>query len=556
MVSGGFRIGVSLVSQAQDPRTRHPTAFGKYQVLARLGHGGMGTVYLAVHVGPAGTSKLLVIKQLRTDMAALDEARSMFLDEARLSMRLNHPNIVQTIEVVDDVDALYLVMEFLDGQPVARIFDPKHADAFPLRTKIHVLTDALEGLHYAHELADYDGTPLQVVHRDVSPHNIFVTYDGHVKLVDFGIAKAAGATTVTESGVFKGKIRYAAPEQALCAEVDRRADVFAMGTILWEILAGRRMWEGRPDAAIMASLVTGNVPDLRNVRPDVPPELEEICRTALQQEPNARFQTALEFRDALLEYEHSLPSERTLGGAVLSAFAADRRALHAVIDAQAKAMREAIENRHTMREIPLIAPASSGPLPVDDASMSKALSKEVPTAVLAAKVGTVRRPTRWIVGAVVASTAVIVALAISLRPRRDEALSASASASATAVAAPVASVHLSFRASPANARFVLDGAMLSGNPYEADVARDDAPHRLSVEADGFDPRILEPHFTRDVHMDVTLGPSPAAAGAPAASALAASPAGSARPAQPPRASGAPPKQGPQRRIDEEDPYKQ
>src|SRR5579859_7203019 len=265
---------VALVSNAPVPKTKVRTSFGKYQVLARLGHGGMGNVYLAVHIGPAGTIKLLVIKELRKDIAAWHEARNMFLDDARLTMRLNHPNIVQTIEVVDEADDLYLVMECLDGQSFSRLLDPKHTNAFPMRTKLRIVADALEGLHYAHELADYDGTPLKVVHRDVNPHNVFITYDGHVKLVDFGIAKAADATTVTQSGIFKGKVRYAAPEQALCGDVDRRADVFAVGTMLWEILAGRRMWVGRNDAAILAALATGNIPRVRDVVEDVPPDLD------------------------------------------------------------------------------------------------------------------------------------------------------------------------------------------------------------------------------------------------------------------------------------------
>ncbi len=205
----------------------------------------MGLVYLAVALGPAGVQKLVVIKQLRDSLASSADIRGMFLDEARVAMRLNHPNVVQTNEVVDEGPDLYLVMEFLDGQPLAALLEPEHAANLPLAARLRILCDALTGLQYAHELSDLDGTLLNIVHRDVSPHNIMVTYEGQVKIVDFGIAKAADATTVTDSGVFKGKVRYTSPEQALCTPIDRRADVFGMGIILWECARRPSSVEGR-----------------------------------------------------------------------------------------------------------------------------------------------------------------------------------------------------------------------------------------------------------------------------------------------------------------------
>ena len=196
----------------------HPESIGKYRVIAKLGQGGMARVLLAAAAGPAGFNKLMVVKELREELAAEPEFLTMFLDEARLAARLNHPNVVTTYEVVTEGDRHYIAMDYLDGQPLNRLLHRISYSEMPLDVHLRIICDALEGLHYAHTVADFDGSPLNVVHRDVSPHNIFVTYDGQVKLVDFGVAKAAGAAAQTQTGVFKGKIRYMAPEQARSRE--------------------------------------------------------------------------------------------------------------------------------------------------------------------------------------------------------------------------------------------------------------------------------------------------------------------------------------------------
>lgn len=534
------------------------TSFGKYQVLARLGQGGMGHVYLAMNSGPAGVQKLIVIKQLREDFATSVAARAMFLDEARIATRLNHPNIVQTNEVVDDYDDLYLVMEFLDGQPLSRILEAKHTDALPLPAKLRVLVEALEGLQYAHELSDYDGTMLNVVHRDVSPQNIVVTYDGHVKLVDFGVAKAADATTVTESGVFKGKVRYASPEQALClGTVDRRADVFAVGTILWEILAGRRLWMEQADASVLLALASGQVPRIRDTVPDVAPALEAICNKALAVDVNARFATALEMRNALVEYLRDQPDTTDMGVAIATSFAAERRRLHAVIDGQVKAARETSTGALTVRHIPLLNPESSvsGALASEKSIVRGGLSVESQghSRVPPEEGGPPRSRSVVLVASGVLAAAILGFTL--LVPKKGPAAPA-----APPTAAPAdAHVHLSLRAAPASAHFTLDGKMLGATPYEGDVARDDAPHRLTIRADGFESRDIDAHLGRDVSVDVTLAPLAAPPPAVPPSPAAPSP---GRPAvyQRPAQAGTiiiAPKGTPQsqRHIDEDDPYK-
>ncbi len=216
---------------------------GKYRLIAELGHGGMSDVFLAVSKGMGGFHKLLVIKQLRPNLAEDEEFLSMFLDEARLAARLSHRNVVATYEVGEDGGRYYIAMEYLEGQALKRIIH-RAKTRFGLDMHLQVVLDVLKGLHHAHDLCDYDATPLGVVHRDVSPHNIFVTYAGDVKVVDFGVAKALDSSTETSAGVMKGKLAYMSPEQARSGDVDRRADIFSVGVLLWEGVTGQRMWGG------------------------------------------------------------------------------------------------------------------------------------------------------------------------------------------------------------------------------------------------------------------------------------------------------------------------
>ena len=188
---------------------------GRYRLIAELAHGGMGDVYLAVAQGAGGFSKLMVIKMLRPALAEDEQFLTMFLEEARLAARLNHPNVVQTVEVGNEGRKYFLAMEYLEGQSLQRLRTRVAKEhPFPLGPHLRILVEALNGLHYAHELVDIDGRALDLVHRDATPHNIFVTYDGQVKVVDFGIAKAMDSSLETRTGELKGKIAYMPPEQA------------------------------------------------------------------------------------------------------------------------------------------------------------------------------------------------------------------------------------------------------------------------------------------------------------------------------------------------------
>lgn len=295
-----------------------------YRPFLELGEGGMAKVFLASAVGPGGFNKLVVLKVMRATDLADDTICQMFADEARLSARFNHPNLVQVQEVNLAAEPPYLVMEYLDGKPLSAL---RANTRITPGMRLVILSEVLNGLHHAHELCHFDGSPLGIVHRDVSPQNVFVTYDGAVKVLDFGIAKQIGAASRTQTGEIKGKLAYMAPEQLLGSGIDRRADVFAVGSMLWEAAAGRRMWHGLGEAAMMHRLATGEIP-----RPGayaaIDPELEEIIVKATAADPDQRFQTALELQaalDAYIERSAERSSLRAIGAALAESFHTERR---------------------------------------------------------------------------------------------------------------------------------------------------------------------------------------------------------------------------------------
>jgi serine/threonine protein kinase len=290
-----YTDGMGEVSATADPISVAPAAIGKYWPIGRLGRGGMADVFLALARGPQRVDKLVVIKRLHDPDDA--EMIQMFLDEARLGARLSHPNIVQTYEVAEAKGEYFIAMEYLEGQPLSELVKQLEARSIVMSEALvaHIARQALRGLHYAHEFCDFDGKSLGIVHRDVSPHNLFITYGGEVKLLDFGIAKATLNAARTESGVLKGKVRYMAPEQAASREVDRRADIFSFGVVFWEMLARRQLFVGDP-MAVLQSLQNAHIPRLRSVRPEVSPALEAIAHKALQPSRDDRYATAEEMR--------------------------------------------------------------------------------------------------------------------------------------------------------------------------------------------------------------------------------------------------------------------
>jgi hypothetical protein len=290
----------------------------RYTLLHRLATGGMGELILAKASGAGGVEKLVAIKRIRPEYASDPTFVSMFLNEARLAATLDHPNVVRTYDLVDDAGAFFMVMEYLHGEPLGRLLNATSGkqERVPLG---HVVTIALgiaAGLHCAHERRAVDGRPLDIVHRDLSPGNVFITYEGGVKLLDFGIAKATSRTSITLGPTRKGKVSYMSPEQCVGDEVDRRSDIFALGVVLWELCTGKRLFRGDNEFAIMNQITTIDAPSPIEHAPDLPPELAEIILSALRRDRETRTQTAMELHEAIEAFAKAsglLPSATALG---------------------------------------------------------------------------------------------------------------------------------------------------------------------------------------------------------------------------------------------------
>jgi len=281
----------------------------------------MAVVYVARAQGVAGFERLVAVKVLHANLAHEEQFISMFLDEARLAARIRHPNVVPTIDISDSPQTgYYLVMDYIEGDHLGQLLVGAHQaeERLPVSVVLRVVVDALSGLGAAHDLCDDDGKHLKLVHRDVSPHNIMVGTDGVARLTDFGVAKAEDRLTHTRDGQVKGKLAYMAPEQASTGEADPRSDLFAMGVILWECLAGRRLFRGESTAATLNKLLNEDIPLVSTIDPSLKP-LDPVLQKALQRDAEQRYQSVDDFITALEEVASEfggLASLRNIGKAV------------------------------------------------------------------------------------------------------------------------------------------------------------------------------------------------------------------------------------------------
>jgi serine/threonine-protein kinase len=484
---------------------------GRYRLLLELGHGGMAHVYLGLVSGLAGFSKLVVLKVMRDELREHPASLNMFLGEARLAARMNHPNVVQTSEVGEDGGRYFICMEYLEGQTLSRLLKKTVDGSLSLAARLEIMCQMLEGLAYLHSFTDLDGTPLGLVHRDISPNNIFVTFDGGVKVLDFGVAKAAGISHVTEAGTFKGKLGYAAPEQ-IVGRSDQRSDVFAAGVLLWEILTYRRLTQDRTQTEIVQGRIAGAELELMQQRgTDVAPALMEICAKAASKAPEARYPTASAMREAIRKYiaEQKLDfSSEELRDLLAKIYEDERAEMRKQIDQRMKQAQLEDEHPSELSQLPYVpgAPSvfsgtSSGTSPTNASPVGrgKLFAAAAVVALLAGGAG-----------------AFVMRLSPAGVAPVGSAKVAGSSFSATPNAAPgKALVKLQISADPDDAELVLDGAKLESNPFLAQVEKDDTLHRLEVRAPRHRSEARMVRLDQDLTLHVTLGlstsaPSPAA----------------------------------------------
>lgn len=496
------------------------STFGKYRLIAELGAGGMANVFLAVMRGGRGFNKLVVLKVPRDTILEDPGLLAMFLDEARLAARLNHRNVVQTYEVFEEAGRDVIVMEYLDGQTLNEVLvhGRRASRVLPVGMHLRVIVEALNGLHYAHELKDFNGRALDLVHRDVSPHNIFITADGQVKMLDFGVAKAAISTHQTQVGTFKGKVRYMPPEQFAGAPVDRRTDIFAMGAVLWEAAVGKRLWQGVPEADVVQKVVNKEIPMPRDVAPDVDERLDAIVRKALAYHAKDRYATCLELKtdlDAYLDTQPVKYSVADVSGFVTTLFADTQARRRAIIEDQLnRASLESTGDYHVLpaSALPMAPPSLNGltslsgvtptpsPSPAANFNLSQTVNETGPmkaTAVTSTAPPAKKSPAMFLVLGGVAIVVLGVAAFAGLRGTKEApaeqkpvaAVTAPTTTPADHATTPTtpanAEMRLVLEAFPKDAKLFLDDQPLASNPITKTVPKDGASHTLRAEAKGY-----------------------------------------------------------------------
>ncbi len=458
-----------------------PSSIGRYRVIGRIATGGMADILLGKLTGPSGFERAVVIKSILPHLARDEEFVGMFLDEARLTAQIRHPNVVQVHELGRDGPVLYLVMEYLDGESCNTILreaarrgvHPPHVLA------AHICAEVAAGLHAAHTLTDEDGKSRAVVHRDVSPQNVLVTYDGQVKLLDFGIAKATGRMAEgTKAGQIKGKFAYMAPEQATRAEVDARTDIFSLGVVLWEMTTGRRLFKRPSELMVLRALSEEPIPKPSDQIKRYPPLLEAIVMRALARDPKERFQTALDLRQALSGWLRGTDSDDTVEHQ-LASYMTDRFAERAAVKRGLMTRAVAIDSFEEL-EISVVNEPS-----LEMTSSEAMFDMPVPPAAAPVQ----RLP--WLVVVTVVSV-VACGAAIAMLLLRTQPPRAVVTTSAIPPLAPVPSstVTMHLQSIPSESTVAIDGVERGRTPLDVAVPRDRAltleishPGYLSVRVD-------------------------------------------------------------------------
>jgi serine/threonine-protein kinase len=464
---------------------------GRYRVVGRLATGGMAEILIGALDGAEGFSKAVVIKRVLSRWARRRDFRTMFVDEARIVSGIRHPNVVSVLELGDDGDALYLVMEYLEGEPlhvVVRRFAECGLRVAPA-IAAHVVAEACAGLHAAHEHTDADGSPRGVVHRDVSPHNVFVSYDGTIRVIDFGVAKAENRETKTETGTIKGKFGYMAPEQVGGESVDRRTDLFALGVILWELLTGKRLFQRSNHLETVKATCFEPIASPREIDPSIPPALDRVAMRALERDREERFQNAAEMRRELVAAIRAIAPDAVPG------------------DDLAELMRATFQERIEEKRDMLRAIAAGGVANVPKADVlddedGGSIERSAITARTISEAGPARRP--WLAIGIAAVILLAIAggsigafVAFDTRepvtpaaPPVDEWTERTDTVEAAPVPEPraeAATITVRVETTPPGATVRIDGEPRGPTPIALDVPAGDTELAIRIEKDGYRP---------------------------------------------------------------------
>jgi serine/threonine protein kinase len=470
----GFRRPDTLESAVMEAAlTNLPRSLGRYEIVGRLAMGGMAEILLGRITGPSGFERPVVIKRILPHYAAVSAFVEMLLDEGRLAARIRHPNVVQVQELGREGDEVFLVMEYLEGESAAGLLRRARVRRLPIQAALaaHIASEACAGLHAAHELTDSDGAPIGVVHRDISPQNIFVTYDGTVKILDFGIAKAADRITRTEAGTLKGKFEYMSPEQARGEPLDRRSDVFALGIVLYELATQRRLFKRDTQLATLRAVTDDPITAPAAIDAGVPRGLEWVTMRALDRDPKTRYATAIDMRRDLSRVIRELDApalpEEALGALMRELFA-DR------IEQKQEMLRRMREG-FTPSHVPVADVDEAVEIP-SIAGASQVRTKPYTDPDIPAKHRGFPAKTAMAALAVLALAVGGVAAFVLIS---ESAVPVAAAPSALAGAAT-----LTIETEPPGARVRIDGDDRGSTPLSLDLARSDRPLSLELVLDG------------------------------------------------------------------------
>ncbi len=468
---------------------------GSYVLGPRLGVGGTASVYLARQDEPGGPDRLVGLKVIHDHLTEETDFVRMFIDEASLAKRMSHPNVVRVIDSGQDGESLYLAMEYLHGQPLSRLFEriAEQQQRLPFDLVMWIGARVADGLHHAHQLTDEAGRPLEVIHRDVSPQNVFLTYDGHVKLIDFGIARAEGRLAKTTLGRIKGKFAYMAPEQVLGNELDQRADLFALGATLYELTVGVRLFGGEDQTDTLQKLLFEEIPDPAQRAPDVPEELSAIIRKALAAEPDDRYANAAEISrdlDTLLAARGTTDGTPALASLMTNLFAA--------------------EMQQRSKQIQRLLEVSSPDDPPRQSVVRIVDEVRTPDGLEASTVGAIpadplRRTKRLVVGVAAGLTGIAMVAGAAVWWSQSADSPSNTTTAPTTSSAPVRDVTLRIQVRPpVEAVITVGGKQVEARPPHVRMARSKSPVTVRVQAEGYETTTIQATPDEDQLVVVSL----------------------------------------------------